>query len=172
MFYRAKIFEGVMVDQLSGYFETHFSQYVSGFRKHHNCQNVMLRFTECIKGHLDRGHVVGAVLTDLSKAFDYLPHDLLISKMYAYGVDIDSCAYIASYFKGRFHRVKLGNDRSEWLPLIKGAPQGSIFGPFSYNVHSNDLIVGMSQICDIFNYADDNTICCYGDNITSVKGKL
>ena len=168
----SKIFEGVLVDQLSEYFECHMSQFVSGFRKRHDCQCVLLRFNESLKSHLDNNDIAGAVLTDLSKAFDCLPHDLLISKMYQYGVDKSSCKLIASYFKGRYHRVKLGSARSEWLLLTKGAPQGSIMGPFSYNVHSNDLIMMMAKLCEIFNYADDNTVCCYGKILKEVKCQL
>ncbi len=168
----SKIFEGVIVDQLSQYFEAHLSEYVSGFRKGHDCQSVLFRFNECIKSHLDNNQVAGAVLTDLSKAFDCLPHDLLLCKLYYYGVDKSSCKLVASYFKDRYHRVKLGSAKSDWLLLMKGAPQGSMFGPFSYNVHSNDLIMLVARLCDIFNYADDNTICCYGNNINEVKHDL
>ena len=168
----SKIFEGVIVDQLAIHFDTHFSEHISGFRKGHDCQNVLLRFSENIKCHLDDNDIAGAVLTDLSKAFDCLPHDLLISKMYHYGVSRASCQLVTSYFKGRYHRVKLGSARSDWLPLKKGAPQGSIMGPFSYNVHSNDLIVLLERLCDIFNYADDNTVCCYGKSVKDVKDKL
>ena len=169
----SKIFEGVLVDQLSQYFEDfHMSPYISGFRKHHDCQNVLLRFNECIKSHLDNNEVAGAVLTDLSKAFDCLPHDLLLCKFYNYGVDTHSCKLIASYFKDRYHRVKLVGHKSEWLLPKKGAPQGSHFGPFAYNVHTNDLIMLMATLCDVFNYADDNTICCYGKTVDTVKQDL
>ncbi len=92
----SKIFEGVLVDQLTGYFKQHLSPYVSGFRKGHDCQSVLIRFTESVKRHLDNGEAAGALLTDLSKAFDCLPHDLLVSKMYAYGLCQTSCKRIAS----------------------------------------------------------------------------
>ncbi len=72
----SKIFEGVLVDQLSEYFKQHLSPYVSGFRKGHDCQSVLIRFNESVKRHLiDNGEAAGALLTDLSKAFDCLPHD-------------------------------------------------------------------------------------------------
>ncbi len=153
----SKVFEGVLVDQLSMYFEGHFSKYVSGFRKGHDCQGVLIRFSESIKSHLDNNNIVGAVLTDLSKAFDCLPYDLLLCKFYHYGLDIPACKLVASYFTDRYHRVKLGSVRSEYLKLSKGAPQGSIIGPFAYNVHCNNLIAALqhTRICELFNYADD-----------------
>ena len=100
----SKIFEGVIVDQLSKYFECHLSPYVSGFRKCYDCQGVLIRFTETIKSHLDNNKIAGAVLTDLSKAFDCLPHDLLICKMYNYGISKSSCKLISSYFKDRYSK--------------------------------------------------------------------
>ena len=70
-----------------------------------------------------------AVLRDLSKAFDCLPHRLLIAKLKAYGVCSDSCMLMASYFQGRRQRVRIGNYKSEWMELDKGCPQGSLMGP-------------------------------------------
>ncbi len=55
--------------------------------------------------------------------------------------------------------------RSDWLRLTEGTSQGSVMGPFAYNAYTNDLIMRLSAMCDIFNYPDDNTCtaCCYGD---------
>ncbi len=57
----------------------------------------------------------------------------------------------------------MGTARSDWLRLTKDTPQGSVMEPFAFSVYTNDLIVLLSAMCDIFNYADDNTACCYGD---------
>ncbi len=54
---------------------------MSGFRKEHDCQNVLIRFTESVKRHLDNGEAAGALLTELSKVFDCLPHGLLMSNV-------------------------------------------------------------------------------------------
>ena len=77
-------------------------------------------------------------------------------------------------FCNRQQRVTLAmNDETgEWLNIIKGAPQGSLFGPFGYNVFSNDLLFLMKEFCDIYNYADDNTISCYGMNVDEAKCKI
>ena len=104
----SKIFEGVSVDQLTNYFDEILSPFMSGFRKNHNCQSVLLRFTENCRLNLENNQVYGSLLTDLSKAFDSLPHRLLISKLDAYGVSENSCILLASYFQERSQRVKLG----------------------------------------------------------------
>ena len=94
---------------------------------------------------------------DLSKAFDCLPHGLLISKLHAYGLSIPACDLIASYLSDRYQRVKLADSRSDWKLLTKGVPQGSILGPLFFNVFMNDLFYFIEQ-CLLYNYADDNSL--------------
>ena len=112
------------------------------------------------------------LLTDLSKAFDCLPHKLLITKLKPYGVCDNACMLISSYFQERYQRVKVGNSKSQWMELDKGCPQGSLLGPLAYNIFSNDLLILMENVCDIYNYADDNSVGCYGKLVEEVVGKL
>ena len=70
-------------------------------------------FIETCKKNLDDTLYAGAILTDLSKAFDCLPHCLLISKLLAYGVNEKSCNLIISYFSDRLQRIKSGDNVSE-----------------------------------------------------------
>ena len=114
----------------------------------------------------------GALLTDLSRAFDCLPTKLLVTKLNAYGVDSKSCMMIANYFCGRKQRVKLAHTVGNWMDVIKGAPQGSLMGPFTYNIHSNDLLYAIMKMCYVYNYADDNTIGCSGKYPQEVQMKL
>jgi len=121
---------------------------------------------------LKKLNVYGVLLTDLSRAFDCLPPKLLISKLHAYGVSPKSCMVIANYFTGRKQRVKLAHTKGNWLDISKGAPQGSLMGPFCYNIHSNDLLYLLIVLCDVFNYADDNTVACVGTNVNELQTKL
>ncbi len=66
----------------------------------------------------------------------------------------------------------MGVERSEWLPLLKGTPQGSILVPYVFNVFQNDLMYMVSNICDIYNYANDNTVGCLLNNIKLLTTKL
>jgi hypothetical protein len=168
----SKNVESIYVEQLSCYFESLFAPALSGFGKAHNCQHVLIDFIEKCKNSLDNNNVYGALLTDLSRAFDCLPPKLLISKLNAYGVDAKSCMMLANYFLGRKQRVKLAHTRSDWKGIVKGAPQGSLMGPFTYNVHTNDLLLLIMLICDVFNYADDNTVGCSGENVEDVRKQL
>lgn len=168
----SKIFEKVVVGQLSDYFQSHYSPDMSGFRTHHGCQDVLLKFVEQVKSSTDDKNVTCTVLTDLSRAFDCLPHRLLIAKLYFYGVSKSACMLVMNYFTNRQQRVKLNREKSDWLNIFKGTPQGSVFGPFAYNVFTNDLLLRMSEFCHIYNYADDNTISCTGEKIEDVKANM
>ncbi len=112
------------------------------------------------KSALDNNNMHGAVLTDISKAFDCLPYQLAINKLYVCGFNHDACMLIASYCTGRKQRVKLGGHKSEWLTISKGAPHGSIFGPFVVNLFQNFLLSQLKNKYEVYNYryADDNTV--------------
>ena len=94
---------------------------------------------------------------DLSKAFDCLPHGLLIAELHAYGMSESACELMASYLSNRKQRVKISNTRSDWLPLTKGVPQGSILGPLLFSIFMNDMFYFIER-CALYNYADDNSL--------------
>ena len=119
----------------------------------------------------DNKKVLGAVLMDLSKAFDCLPHELLIDKLRSYGLDKDSCNLLGNYLSNKHQRVKIGNSLRNWLQILKGVPQRSILGPFLFNVFINDIFLWLKQ-GDLYNYADDNTLSDIGNSVDEVKGKL
>ena len=156
----SKIFEKLLISQLRIYFDDIFSQYLSGYRASYGCQDVLLHFINICKKALDDGNVCMALLTDLSKAFDCLAYRLLICKLRAYGLSVNACELLKSYFCERKQRVKLGDKYSDWLGLSKGVPQGSLMGPFIFNIFSNDLLLLLEKKCHVFNYADDTSILC------------
>ena len=80
-----------------------------------------------------------ALLKNLSKAFDCLSYRLLICKVRAYGLSVNACELLKSYCWERKQRIKLSDKYSEWLGLLKRIPQGSLMGPFIFNIVSNDL---------------------------------
>ena len=69
---------------------------------------------------LDNRHYAAAIMMDLSKAFDCLPHGLLHGKLRAYGLSVKACALVSSYLSDRKQTVKLGPHYSEWSNITKG----------------------------------------------------
>ena len=111
--------------------------------------------------------VVGALLIDLSKAFDSIPHDLLVAKLGAYGFSEDSIAYLYSYLKGRKQAVRIKNVYSTYQTILAGVPQGSILGPILFNIFISDLTLFI-QKAEIHNFADDNTLSAHACNIPNL----
>ena len=103
----SKIYERCLNKQLEEYFQALLCKYQCGFRKGYSVINALLPMIEKWRKSLDKGGAFGAPLTDLSKAFDCLPHELLITKLPAFGVNIPSLKLLHSYLTKQKQRVKL-----------------------------------------------------------------
>ena len=167
----SKVFEKILQKQINDFMDKRFSKYLCGFRKGYSTQHSLLDLINKWKNCLHKKGKVGAVLMDLSKAFDCLPHDLLIAKLHAYGFSENSLAFLLSYLTNRKHRVRVGSSISEWLQIMFGVPQGSILGPILFNIFINDLLLSIQE-CDICNFADDNTLYACDKNIENVFYRL
>ena len=95
----------------------------TGFRKGVNPQSCIVTVIEKFKKSLDQGGEYTSLLTDLSKALDFLPHDLIIAQLHAYGFDKASLRFIHSYLTDRYQRVKINNSYSLWILIKHGVPQ-------------------------------------------------
>ena len=153
----SKIVESAIDTQISEIFYSNKAGCLSAYRKKHNTQSVLVKAVDDWKRALDNGKYCGALLMDLSKAFDVIPHGLLLAKLNAYGFDIKCLKLIQTYLYNRYQRVKVKQARSEWTKISKGVPQGSLLGPTLFNIFLNDLLFSVNDY-DIYNYADDNTV--------------
>ena len=103
----SKIYEKKLYLQIYDYFNGIFSKYLGGFRKGHNTQHCLLFMLEKLKEALDKGLTTGILLTDLTKAFDCISHDLLVAKLYAYVFSRMPLKLIYDYLSGRKQRTKV-----------------------------------------------------------------
>ena len=124
----SKVVERSIFKEISSFFYDIFSKYQYGFRKGFSTQQCLLALLEKWMRSIDRGKVFGALLTDLSKAFDCLNHDFLIAKLNAYGFSLPALGLIHDYFSNRKQRTRINNSYSTWMEIVLGVPQGSILG--------------------------------------------
>ena len=115
--------------------------------------------------------VCEAILTDLSKAFDCISHDLLMAKLNAYGFDQNALNDIHNYLFGRSQRTKVGFSFSDLLGILYGVPQGSILDPLLFNINICDLFLS-DYSSEFTNFTGDTTPYECGENYYEVINKL
>ena len=142
-----------------------------GYRKGYSTEQCLTVMLEIWKKALDGKGTAGAILTDLSKAFDCLNHNLLIAKMAAYGFEESALQFIHNYLKDRKQRTWVNSSFSLRLELKYGVPQGSILGPLLFNIFINDMFYFIKDT-KMANYADDNTLYTVKENIDDLLRTL
>ena len=92
---------------MSAYFDEIFSKYQYGFRKGYSSQQCLLALLEKWKAAVDKGKAFGTLLTNMSKAFDCLNHELLCAKLNAYGFTLPALKLIHDYLSDRKQRTRV-----------------------------------------------------------------
>ena len=98
--------------------------------------------------------VTAVILLDLSKAFDIISHTILLQNL---GTSPSATAWFASYLCERLQSVRIGQHLSEPQIVTHGVPQGSILGPFLFNIYIN-AISRICKDCNIESYVDDSKL--------------
>ena len=167
----SKVFERILFHQMNTHVENILSIHQCGFRKNFSAQYCLIVMLENWKKCVDKKGSSGILLTDLSKAFDCLYHDLMIAKLHAYGFNHQSLLLLYDYLTHRFQRVKVNSNYSSWKEIFNGVPQGSILGPMLFNIYLSDLFL-FAPKSTIANYADDNSPYACKNNIDLVINQL
>ena len=163
----SKIYEYVIKNQLISVLNNIFSPYLGAYRESYNTQHVFVRLLEEWRENLDNNLRVGRMLMDLSKAFDCIPHDLLIAKLSACEPNGNALKYIYTSIWKTVNNVcvRVNNVCSDFKDLISGVPQGSIAEPVSFNAFLNYFFFYISK-ASVHNFADNNALSSFAKSVT------
>ena len=137
----AKLIERILHKQISHYIDQYLSKFLCGYRKGYNAQQALIIMLEMWCTSLDNKAFSGAILMDLSKAFDILNHELLIAKLHAYGFTKKALDLIYPYLIQRWQRTKINTSFSTRTELLSGVPQGSVLCHLLFIIYVNDYFL-------------------------------
>ena len=109
------------------YMDNFLNRLFCGFREPHSTRYALIRLIQSCQKELDQSGFVGTIMMDLFKAYDCLPHDLMIAKLEAYNLAKESLQLISDYLSYLKQGSNIGSAYSDWwVNVICGIPQGSI----------------------------------------------
>ena len=128
-----------------------------GFWAGRSTDTALVKFYDFVTENMDSSRVVDCIFFDFRKAFDTVPHDLLLSRLYSSGLRGPILSWIKDFVSFRAQRVRIGSSISGSLPVPSGVIQGSVLGPTLFTIFVNEIDKCLKH-CNILKYADDMRI--------------
>jgi hypothetical protein len=147
-----KVLEHIVVSNMMKHLEIHdiLVDYQHGFRANRSCETQLISLTHELLNNLPSGIQNDLTILDSSKAFDKVPHKKLLCKLDNYGIRDATLKWIGSFLSNIMQQVVLDGESSSNLPVVRGVPQGSIMGPFSFSrllMTYQQCIITNSSLC-------------------------
>ena len=124
------------------------------------CTSQLLEVLDDWNTAIEDGQPVDVCYLDFAKAFDLVPHGLLLRKLKAYGITGNPLTWIESFLSGSLRRVLVQEGSSDWCLVTSGILQGSVLGPTLFIIYMNDLPECVTDCVRMF--ADDTKMYCEG----------
>ena len=164
-----KIIHSRLVRYLDKYKVVVDNQY--GFRKGFSTIHAITEFSNVVTKSFESNRSVLSVFLDLSKAFDTIDHNILLSKLHFYGIRGIALDWFRSYLHNRQHLVSFNGILSHARTIEYGVPQGSVLGPLLFVLYINDLPNSLSNAKSIM-FADDTTVYLTGSDINELYNNM
>ena len=153
-----KLLEKIIRKKLMEHLETQvLVEEQHGFRRGRSCTTNILECMETWTQWLDEGNSFDVLYLDFRKAFDTVPHQRLLSKLWQHGIDGDLLIWCTSFLSERTQRVKINTTLSRPSKVKSGIPQGSVLGPVFFIAYINDILQNMNYATGSI-FADDTKI--------------
>ena len=153
----SKVLERLIYNKVINFIRPKLSKHQFGFLKNRSCLSQLLTSFTYIFDEVDKGTPVDVVYLDLMKAFDSVPHDELLFKMWRLGITGPLWYWFKAYLTNRQHYVSIDGISSNLLPVLSGVPQGSILGPLLFLIYINDLPEQINY-ASCYLFADDTKL--------------